>query len=207
MTVTLLIIIVTAFISFRSFENRAMMDQLKHHPASEANSKEWYRMITSGFVHADYFHLGVNMFVLYAFGETVETEILSYYDEVSGRLIYILMYVAMIIVGCMPSFFKHRNNYHYSAIGASGAVSGILFAYILFHPWKVLQLYFVLPIPAIILGVLYLLYSSWASKKMDDNIGHDAHFYGAIAGLVFTAFLLPDSLVIFLTRFLQGLPF
>lgn len=206
MNVTLLIIIVTCIVSFICFENRALFDQLKHHPASEAKNGEWYRMISSGFLHADYFHLGINMWVLYVFGSTVENEFLAQYGETFGRFIFLLLYIVMIILADVPSLLKHKDNYGYSAIGASGAVSGILFIFILLRPWSVLELYFFIPIPAIVFGVLYLVYSSWASKNARDNIGHDAHFYGAVAGMVLSAFLLPYLLGDFFEAFIEGLP-
>ena len=207
MNVTILIIIVTCIVSFLCFNNRALFDQLKHHPASEANSGEWYRMISSGFLHADYFHLGINMYVLYVFGSFVENQFLGQYGEAIGRFIYLLLYLVMIVLADVPSFIKHKNNYHYSAIGASGAVSGVLFIFILLRPWAQLELYFFIPIPAIIFGILYLMYSSWASKNARDNIGHDAHFFGAVAGMGLSIILLPYTLTNFLNQIVQGLPF
>ena len=207
MNVTLLIIIITCVISYICFENRALFDKLKHHPVSEANQGEWYRMITSGFLHGDYFHLGINMYVLYGFGSYVESAYLHQYGDAMGRFIYLLLYLVMIVLADIPSFIKHKNNYGYSAIGASGAVSGVLFIFILLAPWSQLELYFFIPIPAIVFGVLYLLYSSWASKNAKDNIGHDAHFYGAVAGMVLSSILLPFILGNFIQQFISGLPF
>ncbi|MFT4534731.1 MAG: membrane associated rhomboid family serine protease [Saprospiraceae bacterium] len=207
MTVTILIIIVTCLISYKGFKDRSFFEQLKHHPVSEANNGEWYRMVTSGFLHADWFHLGINMYVLYAFGSTVENEYLFKYGEIAGRGIYLAVYIVMIILADIPSFIKHKNNRYYGAIGASGAVSGILFICILYSPWAPLYLYGILEIPSIIFGVLYLVYSSYASKKANDNIGHDAHFYGALAGMVLTAILIPKTLGVFLDQFINGLPF
>lgn len=207
MNVTIVIIIITCIVSYICFENRALFDKLKHHPASEANNGEWYRMITSGFLHADYFHLGINMYVLYGFGSFVEENFLHQYGDAVGRFIYLLLYLVMIVLADIPSFLKHKTNYNYSAIGASGAVSGVLFIFILLRPWAQLELYFFIPIPAIVFGVLYLLYSSWASKNAKDNIGHDAHFYGAVAGMVLSAILLPYVLGDFIEQFTNGFPF
>ncbi len=207
MTVTILIIIITCLISYKGFTDRSFFEALKHHPVSEANNGEWYRMVSSGFLHADWFHLGINMYVLYEFGTLVETLYLDQYGDIAGRAIYLLLYVAMIILADIPSFIKHKNNRYYGAIGASGAVSGILFIFILFLPWAKLRLYFAIPIPAIIFGVLYLGYSSYASKKANDNIGHDAHFYGALAGMALTAILIPRTLGVFIDQFINGLPF
>lgn len=207
MTVTILIIIVTCLVSYKGFTDRSFFEQLKHHPVSEANNGEWYRMVSSGFLHADWVHLGINMYVLYAFGSTVENAYLAKYGDIAGRGIYLLLYIAMIIIADVPSFIKHKNNRYYGAIGASGAVSGILFICILFRPWAPLYLYGILEIPSIIFGVLYLAYSSWASKKANDNIGHDAHFYGALAGMALTLILIPKTLGIFINQFTNGLPF
>ena len=121
MTVTILIIIVTVLVSYKGFSDHAFFEQLKHHPVSEAKGGEWYRMISSGFLHADWIHLGINMYVLYIFGELVETLYLQQYGEVLGRAIYIIIYIAMIILADIPSFIKHKDNTYYSAIGASGA--------------------------------------------------------------------------------------
>jgi membrane associated rhomboid family serine protease len=200
MTVTILIIIVTCLISYKGFNDRSFFEKLKHHPVSEANNGEWYRMVSSGFLHADWFHLGINMYVLYEFGSLVERLYLDQFGDVAGRGIYLLLYLVMIILADIPSFIKHKNNRYYGAIGASGAVSGIL-------PWAELRLYFAIPIPAIIFGVLYLAYSSWASKKAKDNIGHDAHFYGALAGMALTIILIPRTLGVFIDQFINGLPF
>lgn len=207
MSITILIIIVTCIVSFVCFENRRLFDKLKHHPVSEANNNEWYRMISSGFVHADYIHLGFNMYVLYGFGSLVESVYLHHYGDTMGKVIYLLLYLVMIVLADIPSFIKHKNNYGYSAIGASGAVSGVLFIYIILSPWSRLELFFAIPIYAIVFGVLYLLYSSWASKNAKDNIGHDAHFYGAVAGMVLSAFLLPNILGNFIHRLTQDIPF
>ena len=113
----------------------------------------------------------------------------------------------MVVAGCIPSLIQHKDNSYYAALGASGAVSGILFSYIVFRPWSTLYLYFAIPVAAIILGLVYLAYSSWASKNSNDNIGHDAHFYGAVSGIVLTLILLPQSGPEFIRQFLSGLPF
>ncbi|MDF1698110.1 MAG: rhomboid family intramembrane serine protease [Saprospiraceae bacterium] len=203
MNITILIIIVTCIVSYLCFEDRSLFNKLMHHPVSEVNRGEWYRLVSSGFVHADFMHLGFNMYVLYGFGSTVEKLFLAQYGVIAGRFIYLLLYLVIIIVADIPSLIKHKNNNYYSSIGASGAVSGILFIAILFNPWGMLLFMFVLPIPAIILGILYLVYSSWASKNARDKIAHDAHFYGAIAGIVFALVLLPNLLNIFINRLLM----
>lgn len=207
MTITILIIIITCLVSYKAMNDRAFKQQLLHHPVSETRNGEWYRLLTSGFIHADYIHLGINMFVLYGFGQLVEDHYLYHFGEVGGRIIYLVVYLVCIIIGDLPSLIKHKDNSYYSALGASGAVSGILFVSILLNPWGRLLIYGILPIKAIIFGVLYLGYSSWAGKNSNDNIGHDAHFFGAVVGMVITVALIPSTFTGFIASFLDGLPF
>lgn len=204
MTVTILVIIFTVLISFQGFNNRSFFEKLKHHPVSEYRNGEWYRMLSGGFLHADFIHLGINMYVLWIFGELTEDLYIAQYGEAVGRIVYLLIYLVMIVLASIPSLLKHKDNPYYGAIGASGAVSGVLFVYVLLAPWNKLYLYGILPIPAIIFGVLYLGYSSWAGKNQHDNIGHDAHFWGAVAGVVSTIILIPGVLSTFIDRLLVG---
>jgi len=111
-----------------------------------------------------------------------------------------------LVLGDLPTFGKDKDNFTYSSIGASGAVSGILFMFILFNPWRILELYFIIPIPAIILGILYLWYSSWASKNQQDMIDHEAHLYGALSGIMLMLFLIPSSLPRFMERIVTDFP-
>ena len=184
LTITYLLMGVTCLVSYMAFNNRNLFDQLKHNPYTEHRDKSYYRLISSGFVHGDMMHLLINMYVLYIFGNTVESYFLGVYGVTIGRIIFLAVYLIAIIIGDLPSFFKHKDNFGYSAIGASGATSAIVFMYCILNPWSWLGLFFIIPIPAIIFAVLYLVYSSWASKNSRDNIGHDAHFWGAIAGVV-----------------------
>lgn len=207
LSVTLLIVIVTCIVSILCFNNRELFDKLKHSPYLESKNGEWYRMLSSGFVHGSWVHLGINMFVLHEFGRMVESQFVAQYGGTMGSTIYLIAYLIMLVVSDLPTFKKHASNYGFASIGASGAVSGILFMFIMFFPWSKLYLYFAIPIPAIVFGVLYLAYSSWASKNQQDMIDHSAHFYGAVAGIVLMASLIPSSVGIFAQRFMQGLPF
>lgn len=207
MTVTLLIVIVTCITSFMAFNNHNLFNQMKHYPIAEKRNGEWYRFITSGFIHGSWFHLGINMFVLYEFGKYVEQYFLGAFGTTLGRVVYLLVYLLTIIIADFPSYIKHKDNPGYAAIGASGGVSGILFIFILLAPWSMLGLYFIIPVPAIIFGVLYLIYSSWASKNQNDMIGHDAHFYGAVAGMVLACVLIPSTLPSFLNNLIDQFPF
>lgn len=206
MSVTIIIIAITCLISIPAFKNRRLFDQLKHHPYTEKREKEYYRWLTSGFLHGSEMHLGINMFVLYQFGTTVENEFQGIFGSTTGAVLFLVMYLLTIVLADAPTYFKHQDNPRYAAIGASGGVSGILMSYVLFDPWAMLGLYFVIPMPAIVFAVLYLWYESWAAKNSKDNIGHDAHFWGAIAGIVITLIFKPSIYMGFVSKLLHGSP-
>ena len=131
----------------------------------------------------------------------------SLMGPMKGGLLYLLMYLVTIVMASAFTHFKHKDNLAYAALGASGATSGVIFAFVYYYPWAMLGLFFVIPCPAIIAAFLYLVYSSWASKNSNDNIGHDAHFYGAIFGFLFMVALDPGQFTNFITEVLNGLPF
>ncbi len=203
-SITLIICVLTFLISYQAFNDRKLFENLKHFPYAESRRKEFYRMVTSGFVHGSWIHLLINLFVLYQFGGIVEQLYGQIFGKSMGGIMFTLMYITTLIVADIPSYLKHKNNPHYGAIGASGAVSGIVFIYVLFAPWELLYLYAVLPVPSIIAAIAYVVYSSWASKNRNDNIGHDAHLYGALFGIVFTVLVYPEALSIFMERLLEG---
>ncbi len=185
LNVTLAIIVLTCLISYKGFKDRNFFNLLKHHPFSEKRNKEWYRMLTSGFLHGDFGHLLLNMIVLLSFGNFVESYFVYTFGGSLGRILYLLMYLTCIIAADLPTYFKHLDNQYYASIGASGAVAGVLFISILYQPLSPVYLMFAIPIKGIIFGVLYLIYESWAAKNAKDNIGHDAHFFGALYGMLF----------------------
>jgi len=194
LSITLVIILFTGFISYQGFRQYGWIDRLRHSPYQESRQKEWYRLLTSGFIHADWVHLMVNMFVLYSFGIAVEDYIVASFGSVKGVLMYIGIYVMTIIFANIPTLIRHKNNPGFASIGASGAVSGILFIFILMQPWATLLLFFIIPVPAIIAGVGYLIYSSWAARQGRGRIDHSAHFAGALAGMILMILLKPDIL-------------
>jgi membrane associated rhomboid family serine protease len=200
MTVTLALVFITSMISISGFNHPDIIRKLSHYPARENANREYYRWITAGFVHADVFHLFINMFVLYFFGEFIETQFKEIHGETAGSIVFAAFYFLIIILANLPSYIKNKNDLYYHSIGASGATSGIVFSYILFRPLSMLELYFFIPIPAILFGVLYLWYSHWASNKRLDNIDHDAHFYGAVAGFLFTAFMKKELILDFFNQ-------
>jgi membrane associated rhomboid family serine protease len=198
---TLVIIIVTLIITVISFYNEEIMSKLMLNPYQVIQKKEWYRIITHGFLHADWTHLIINMFVLYSFGRNVENwfqqlKMSGYID--SPALSYSILYFGGIIISSLITLFRHRNNRWYNSVGASGAVSAVIFTSIFFSPLDRLYFFAVIPIPGIVFAVLYLFYSTYMSRKNRDNINHDAHFLGAVYGFVFPILIDLDLLTHFI---------
>ena len=199
---TSILLIVTGYISYRAFNDPSFLDKLKHYPYAEKTRGEWYRLLTCGFVHGNWTHLLINMFVLWTFGEYVEQQIRILFPA-TGMWIYLGIYLAVIVLANIPTSFREQDNPYYAAVGASGAISGLVFIFILFNPWAKLYLYFILPIPGIVAGILYLVYSVWASKNSRDGIDHYAHFYGAIWGVILMILIQPEVLNQFIIRLLN----
>jgi membrane associated rhomboid family serine protease len=190
---TLIIIAANVLISLKGFNDFSFFEKYKFNIAGIRRGEQ-IRMFSSGFLHADFNHLLFNMLTLYFFAGVV----IAYL----GVTKFVIVYLASLLFGSILSFYFHKDEYHYSAVGASGAVMGILYAAILFIPDENLYLFFAIPIPAWIFGVAYLLYSIYGMKKQLGNIGHDAHIGGAIAGylltIAFAPYLLETSLWIVL---------
>jgi membrane associated rhomboid family serine protease len=199
--VTLIIVIITVLTSVAAFRRRELFYRLDLSPARVVHKKEYYRIFTHAFLHADYFHLGINMLVLYSFGSYIEV-VFSQLEAAgvifSGPLSFILLYVSSIALASVSTVTRYRNNEAYSAVGASGAVSAIVFTYIFFAPLEKIYFYMVLPIPGILFGILYLVYSSYMGRRKSDNINHSAHFWGAVVGFVFPILLEPSLFKVFL---------
>lgn len=190
MSVTLIIIIITAIVSITAFNNVQIFDQLKLFPAAMSSGKDAYRIASYGLIHADWIHLAVNMYVLYNFGEYGTELMYTLAFGAKGYLFFILLYVGGIVTSVIPSYEKHKNNFGYTAVGASGAVSAVVFAFILFNPLQSFYFFFIpFPIPAYIFGALYMGLSYYLAKQNKGNIGHDAHFFGALFGIMFTILL------------------
>lgn len=202
MSITLLIVILTSLISFQAFNNPVLREKLIFRPTSINDRKEYYRFITSGFIHGDTMHLLINMYVLYQFGEFAESVFTSIFTPLTGRLVFLFFYITAIIVSSIPVYFRHQDNYSYAALGASGATSALVFSYILFAPWQ----WFVFPpLPGIILGFAYLAYSSYMDKRGGDNIGHNQHYWGAIYGVAFMILCIAKQRPYLLDRLLDNL--
>jgi membrane associated rhomboid family serine protease len=197
MNITVTIIILTAATSILAFGNPALFYKMKFNAYLIHHNRQWHRFMTYAFLHADWMHLMINMFVLWSFGSLVEQLFAMYFPRYAV-LYFLLLYFGGVLFSTLPSFGKHKDNDTYNAVGASGAVSAILFSSIIMYPQgKIVFLLLPVPIPAYIFGVLYLVYSAYMSKRGHDNIGHDAHFWGAVFGIVFTLALNPGFVVSF----------
>lgn len=185
MSITVIIIIITVLVSLSAFRNEKIMNDLIFYPPAVSNNNQYYRFITCGFIHADYGHLLFNMISFYFFGQFVENAF-EYIFGMAGKLLYLLMYVLALIASLLPTYFKNRDNHYYRSLGASGAVSAVIFAGILLDPANKIYLMFIpVGIPGFVFGPLYLLISAWLDRKGSDNINHSAHIWGALFGIAF----------------------
>ena len=187
-SITLIIVILTCIVSISGFNSQKIIDDLIFYPQSVKRGQV-YRFISHGLIHADPAHLIFNMLALYSFGQNLEKIYsLPFIYGGNGKLIYLLLYFTALIVASVPDFFKHKDNYHYRSLGASGAVSAVIFSAILFSPNSGIGLIFLpgLNIPGYIFAIIYLIISTILAKRGNDNIGHTAHITGAIYGLIFT---------------------
>jgi membrane associated rhomboid family serine protease len=199
---TILLVAITIIVSLIAFSNPTVMNKGMLNPYQVHHRHEYWRLITSGFLHADTMHLLVNMMVLYSFGTAVEYYFDAYFGS-KGTFYFLVLYLGGILVANAPSVAKHKDNHYYNSLGASGAVSSILFAAILFAPWTKVYLFFVIGIPGILLGPLYLFYEYKMSQRGGTGINHDAHFMGAIFGLLFTIILKPQIFLDFIEKLMN----
>lgn len=190
-SITNILVIGTILVSIAAFNDQRLFARLLFEPFVIHARRQWYRFVSHAVVHANWGHLLVNMFVLYFFGRNVE----MLFALVTGRpaiLHFILLYVGGVVFSSLPSYRKHRFDPSYRAVGASGGVSAVLFAQVLLLPTRTITLLFLpIPMPAWVFGGLYLVYSWFMDKRGGDNVAHDAHFYGALYGVLFTAAMDP----------------
>ncbi|MDR1273503.1 MAG: rhomboid family intramembrane serine protease [Odoribacteraceae bacterium] len=201
MSTTVSIIIATVLVSIACFNNEKLFYGLAFSAARAVRRGEWYRLITHGFVHADWMHLFVNMFTFYSFGLYIE----KMFDEYLGfgAWAFPLLYFGGMVIASLHDVVKRRDDAFYTSVGASGAVSAVLFASIFMNPWSKIYLFAAIPIPGILFGGLYLFYCQYMARRGGDNINHNAHFYGAVYGLVFPALLEPGLVRHFLNALLH----
>ena len=196
--VTLLLIAVTVLVSWLAFNNARLAERLILWPPAIGRQHQYDRLVTHGFIHADFQHLLFNMITLYFFGRAVETWFVPYI----GNTGFVLFYLSAILVAILPTYLRHRHDSRYRSLGASGAVSAVLFTFILVQPWAIIYV-FVVPVPAIVYGVLYVGYSIWMDRHGHDNVNHSAHLWGAGYGILFTLMMEPRVGTTFLAQLLQ----
>ena len=184
-SITIIIIVVTGITSFIAFTNQNLMEQFIFYPPAVRRG-QWYRFFSCGLLHADWGHLIFNMIALYMFGEVVESKFVEVFGT-SGKLIYLAMYVLALAASVIPTYINNKDNYHYRSLGASGAVSAVIFAGILFEPLLGIGLFFIpVYMAGFLFGILYLFVSGWLDKKGGGSINHSAHIFGALFGIGFT---------------------
>jgi membrane associated rhomboid family serine protease len=204
-SLTLPIIIVTCIVSIIAFNRPEIMARYQFNAYMIYHRKQWYRFITHAFLHADWLHLIINMLVLFSFGSFVEGN-LRYYFGSASPILYLLIYFGAVIVSSISTFVKHKNDHWYNAVGASGAVSAVMFASVVFGPFMKILLYGIIPLPAIIWAVLYVAYSMYAGNKANDNINHDAHLWGGLYGMLFVLIASPQIAMNFIDQLKDVLP-
>ncbi len=193
MSTTLILIAITCAVSFTAFNNPKMIDALILWPPALSRNHEYHRLLSYGLVHADFQHLLFNMITLYFFGQAME----DFYNTELGPYGFAAFYLLGLVASILPTYLRHRNDAGYRSLGASGAVSAVLFAFVLLEPWARIYVY-VIPVPAIIYAVLYIAYSIYMDKRGGDNVNHSAHLWGAAYGALFTIIMEPRVLGHFL---------
>ena len=185
LNITLAIIIITCLVSVPAFSSQKMIDDLIFYPPAIYRRNQWYRFFTCGFIHADWMHLAFNMIALYSFGNYIEDAFTQIFGGM-GKLLYLILYITSLFFCLLPTYLKHRDNAYYRSLGASGAVSAIVFAFILLFPTEKVGIIFLPGLPGFIFGILYLVISSVLANRGGSHINHSAHIWGAVYGIIFT---------------------
>lgn len=184
-TITIAILAITCIVSFTAFSNEKITEDLIFYPPAITNRNQWYRFITCGLIHADIMHLAFNMYSFYLFGRMVEEAFQQIFGE-KGRVLYIFLYVLALIVCLLPTYLQNKDNYYYRSLGASGAVSAVIFVGIFLFPTMKMGLFLIpIMIPGFVFGPIFLLLSAYLAKRGHGSINHSAHIWGAIFGIVF----------------------
>ena len=205
MTITLIIIIITVLVSIAAFTNDKIYNDLIFYPPAVTHNKQWYRFVTCGLIHADIAHLVFNMYAFFLFGKIVEDYFMLIFQE-KGKLLYLVLYLTSLFVCLLPTYTKHKDDGSYRSLGASGAVSAVIFAYIMLEPLTGIGIIFIpgISIPGFVFGILYLGVSTYLDKRGGGNINHSAHLWGALYGIAFliaASYLFSDYQV--LPQFIQ----
>ena len=184
-TVTIVILAITCIVSFTAFSNEKIMEDLIFYPPAVTNQNQLYRFITSGFIHADILHLAFNMYSFYLFGRIVEEAFIQIFGD-KGKILYIFLYIIALVVCLLPTYLNNKDNYYYRSLGASGAVSAVIFAGIFIFPTMKMGLFLIpVMVPGFVFGPIFLLLSAYLAKSGRGNINHSAHIWGGVFGIVF----------------------
>ena len=195
--ITYVLIGITCLVSWIAFNNRRLADRLILWPPAIDKHRQYDRLLTYGFIHADFMHLLFNMITLFFFGPLIERLMSGI-----GVWVFPVFYLSALVVSILPTYLKNQKNPNYLSLGASGAVSAVLFAFILLQPWQLIFVFFI-PLPAIVFAVLYLGYSIWMDRRGGDRINHSAHLSGAAYGVLFMVVMEPRVLGYFLSQLRQ----
>jgi membrane associated rhomboid family serine protease len=196
LNITVILICITVAISFYAFNKQDLLGRLMMNPHLIKTKGQYYRFISSGFIHKDHMHLLWNMFSFYFFGTAVEGDFDYVFGE-AGAYYFIALYISAIVVSDIPTYRKEKNNTDYNSLGASGGVGSVIFVFIILQPLQSICLYFAFCMPGFIFGLGYMAYTYYQGRKSKDNINHDAHLYGALYGFLFCAITYPTSLLLF----------
>ncbi len=202
MTITYTLIGITVLVSMYAFNNEGVLRGFMMNPYMITSRNQYYRFLTSGFIHRDHMHLLLNMFSFYFFGGAIEQVFKILFGDWGG-VYFILLYLSAIVVSDLPTYLKHRNDPGYNSLGASGGVAAIIFAFIILLPLEKICLYFAFCMPGFILGTLYVVFSYYQGRKANDGINHDAHLYGAVFGMIYCIILYPEALPNFIQQVMR----
>lgn len=207
LTATIILIGITVLTSYQGWKKPDFLERWMFTPYLIQSKSQWDRFVLSGFIHKDNIHLLFNMFTFFFFGRVVEMFLMYRLGTGLGLVIYVLFYIGAIVVADIPTYIKHKANYRYRALGASGGVSATVFGSIVIMPLSDICLFGIICLPGFVLGLLFLIYTYVQSKKGDDGINHSAHLYGAIFGIVFVLIISPQSGLHFIEQIKSFRPF
>ncbi len=199
--VSIALLVITVGFSLAAFNNERLRGEMILEPYRMVRERRYHQLVTSGLIHGDMIHLMVNMMTLYFFGPTLEY--ITSGDD-GSHVPFFAIYVVSLVVGSLYPFMKYRNRPDYLALGASGAITGLVFAFCIIAPTATLHVFYAIPMPAWLFGILFTAYSLFAMRRVNDNIGHEAHLAGGIAGIVTTILVAPQTVTLFRD---VGIPF
>ncbi|MFM1912833.1 MAG: hypothetical protein RIR51_671 [Bacteroidota bacterium] len=205
-SINFILIIISVGLTLLAWNNEKILMNWTMNPYMIRHRKQYYRFLTSGFIHADFTHLLFNMFTLFFFGMYLEQTFENIFGS-SGKVLYFVFYILGILVADIPTYIKHKNNHHYNSLGASGAVSAVVFGMILFYPTEKIYIFGLIGIPGILYAILFVWYSYAMEKRGRDFINHSAHLYGALFGWLFVSILYPYVWIHFINEIINYLPF